>query len=191
MSKLIAKLKSSVLTGKIKDIPRVDNTLTKEGWAAEAKVTGEKIAEVVAEAKDAGEKFEKKFAEIVEELSKDYREVNGVTEWIYPPMEVGVEYRLAERYMGKPVYIKAVNYGFKSPHNHGAENIDKIIDCGGSTFDGEWKFSIPYYETSGKNIKLGVTETEIIVLIDSNLQLELPHLRENAVVWLKYTKTTD
>ena len=32
-------------------------------------------------------------------------------EWKNPPMEVGVEYRTTERYMGKPVYAKIVNAG--------------------------------------------------------------------------------
>lgn len=38
---------------------------------------------------------------------------NGGTpwEWFYPPMLVGVEYRTTERYMGKPVYAKLVDFG--------------------------------------------------------------------------------
>lgn len=40
-----------------------------------------------------------------------YRTVDGETEWINPPMELGVEYRTTKRYLGKPVYTKAVNFG--------------------------------------------------------------------------------
>ncbi len=32
-------------------------------------------------------------------------------EWVNPPMELGVEYRTTERYLGKPVYVKAVDCG--------------------------------------------------------------------------------
>lgn len=40
-----------------------------------------------------------------------YREVNGVVEWLNPPMQLGVEYRTTERYDGKPVYVLCVNLG--------------------------------------------------------------------------------
>lgn len=40
-----------------------------------------------------------------------YRMVDGVKEWINPPMVVGVEYRTTERFNGKPVYVKAVDMG--------------------------------------------------------------------------------
>lgn len=32
-------------------------------------------------------------------------------EWVNPPLLLGVEYRTTERYLGKPVYVKAVNLG--------------------------------------------------------------------------------
>lgn len=40
-----------------------------------------------------------------------YRTVDGVAEWINPPMELGVEYRTTDRYKGKPVYTKLDNFG--------------------------------------------------------------------------------
>ena len=49
-----------------------------------------------------------------------YRMVDGVVEWFNPPMQVGGidadgnpinEYRTTERYLGKPVYTKAVDCG--------------------------------------------------------------------------------
>ena len=40
-----------------------------------------------------------------------YRTVDGVKEWINPPMVSGVEYRTTERWMGKPVYTKIVAFG--------------------------------------------------------------------------------
>ena len=32
-------------------------------------------------------------------------------EWVNPPMAAGIEYRTTERYQGKPVYVKLVNFG--------------------------------------------------------------------------------
>lgn len=40
-----------------------------------------------------------------------YRIVDGVTEWLNPPMQWGVEYRTAERHSGKPVYVKWFDIG--------------------------------------------------------------------------------
>jgi hypothetical protein len=39
------------------------------------------------------------------------RVVNGVEEWVNPPMMIGVEYRTTERYDGKAVYAKLVDFG--------------------------------------------------------------------------------
>lgn len=40
-----------------------------------------------------------------------YRTVDGVVEWLNPPMVVGHEYRTTERFNGKPVYAKALTVG--------------------------------------------------------------------------------
>lgn len=42
---------------------------------------------------------------------KRYYDEWGPWEWVNPPMSVGVEYRTVERYMGKPVYTKLVDFG--------------------------------------------------------------------------------
>lgn len=42
---------------------------------------------------------------------QDKRIVDGVTEWINPPFEVGVEYRTVERRFGLPVYAKIFDCG--------------------------------------------------------------------------------
>ena len=40
-----------------------------------------------------------------------YRFVNGVSEWLNPPLQYGVEYRTIDRLNEKPVYTKVVNVG--------------------------------------------------------------------------------
>ena len=42
------------------------------------------------------------------------RKVNGVTEWLNPPMVAGTEYRTVERWNGKAVYAKLINIGYVS-----------------------------------------------------------------------------
>jgi hypothetical protein len=42
---------------------------------------------------------------------KLFRKVNGVTEWLNPPMNEGTEYRTIERWSGKAVYTKLINLG--------------------------------------------------------------------------------
>ena len=72
------------------------------------------------------------------DLINDYERqtiiTNGVVgewEWVNPPMALGVEYRTTERYMGKPVYAKCVNYGYitAGEHSiaHGIESIDEVV----------------------------------------------------------------
>ena len=38
-----------------------------------------------------------------------YRLVNGVVEWVNPPMQLGKEYRTIKRYRGKPIYTMSVD----------------------------------------------------------------------------------
>ena len=36
---------------------------------------------------------------------------NNPWEWVNPPLALGVEYRTTERFLGKPVYVKAIDFG--------------------------------------------------------------------------------
>lgn len=57
-------------------------------------------------------------------------------EWEHPPMQLGVEYRTLERYNGKPVYAKAINFG-QAPNatykdvSHGIENFSQLVSYTG------------------------------------------------------------
>lgn len=53
-------------------------------------------------------------------------------EWVNPPLVLGVEYRTTERYLGKPVYVKVVNFGALPANNkkvvqHGISNYVQAI----------------------------------------------------------------
>lgn len=43
-----------------------------------------------------------------------HRTVNGVTEWINPPLVADVEYRTTERWFGKPVYTRTISTAWQS-----------------------------------------------------------------------------
>lgn len=57
-------------------------------------------------------------------------------EWINPPTLLGVEYRTVERYNGKPVYAKAINFG-QAPNatykevSHGIEDFSQFVSYTG------------------------------------------------------------
>ena len=52
-----------------------------------------------------------------------YRMVNGVQEWLNPPLDTGAEYRTTERYMGdNPVYITVVNVGYMASGTNSIEH---------------------------------------------------------------------
>lgn len=56
----------------------------------------------------------------------------GPWEWINPPMYLNTEYRTTERYLGKPVYCKLIDFGALPDSTtkkiaHGIQAIDKIV----------------------------------------------------------------
>ena len=125
-----------------------------------------------------------------------YRTVDGVTEWFNPPMQLGGidadgnpinEYRTTERYLGKPVYVKAVDFG-AAPNSTlkvvsiGTANIEKIVDF-------KWMYA------KGNDIGMIITNPNFIlvaantgnVVIETNA--DMSSIMIKAVV--KYIKTTD
>lgn len=113
-----------------------------------------------------------------------YYVLNGSNvEWVNPPLALGVEYRTTERYLGKPVYVKAVNFG-SGPNAatktvaHGVGNIDKTIRVWGN---------IDNYNLIGFSgvSSVFVGTSEIAINTSENLSAR------NIVVCMAYTKTTD
>lgn len=74
------------------------------------------LAEVCNDVKFCGGHFKTRGGEDIYRMSANhfgcyYRKVDGVIEWVNPPMELGTEYRTTERWNGKVVYMKCVNCG--------------------------------------------------------------------------------
>lgn len=55
--------------------------------------------------------------------------IKAAMEYLNPPMELGVEYRTTERYLGKPVYAKAVDCGQIADGKEVEHGIDNMLYC--------------------------------------------------------------
>lgn len=112
----------------------------------------------------------------------------GPWEWVNPPMQLGVEYRTTERYLGKPVYTKTIDCG-AGPNKTDkyvyfdttTPNIDRVISIEGSNSDGG---AFPYER---KNDSDYLSAAKDYILIESTYD------RSNVTIYatIKYTKTTD
>lgn len=116
--------------------------------------------------------------------------------WEHPPMELGIEYRTMERYLGKPVYVKALNVS-SLPNNGNisvniATNSDgsadetiRAITAYGVTSNGS---SIPAWAWSRDTSKKIYLQLYLwIVFLDTTFDAS----GESATIVVKYTKTTD
>ena len=110
-------------------------------------------------------------------------------EWVNPPMELGVEYRTTERFLGKPVYVQVFRVG-SLPNatavavEHGIPNISNVIQCYGTMSNG---YAIPTNNYAGGSgtVSLNARPYEL------NIKTDLDVSRYAADVFVKYTKTTD
>ena len=112
-------------------------------------------------------------------------------EWPEPLMEIGVEYRTTERYLGKPVYAKLVNCG-ALPNGtikiiaHG-EQVLNAISC-----------TLELSSTSGNHATTPEINSDNTVSVFAQLNQNNIIIMANrdfstytAVAKIKYTKTTD
>lgn len=108
-------------------------------------------------------------------------------EWVNPPMRLGVEYRTTERYLSKPVYVKAVNFGAlpnaatKTVIWATADEVSAVL-------------SVEATGSQGAPVGLGaslsgteITATTTTLYIKSSGD----YSSNTAVFRIKYTKTTD
>ena len=104
-------------------------------------------------------------------------------EWINPPTLLGVEYRTVERYNGKPVYVKAINFG-QAPNatykevSHGIEDFSQLVSYTGM-MGGANLIEAPALD----NILINASIIRITTNTDAS--------RNYVYLVLRYTKTTD
>lgn len=113
-------------------------------------------------------------------------------EWEYenPPMQLGVEYRTTERYLGKPVYVRLVNFGAlgnttTKSVDVAIENVDKIPVLGGTASE------VPLIPGSYNGAISGISATRTSAKITISITTAADLSWMQAEVLLGYTKTTD
>ena len=117
-------------------------------------------------------------------------------EWINPPMSVGVEYRTTERYLGKPVYVKALSISSLPNNSNTSVNIAaksdgsadetiRAITAYGVTSNGN---SIPAWAWSRDPTKKIYLQLYLWIIY---LSTTFDASSEGATIVVKYTKTTD
>lgn len=144
-------------------------------------VTGTDVTEKAKEI--VGEKDKLDGIESTDYSECYYRTIGDVKEWINPPIIIGVEYRTTERYLGKPVYVKLVDFA-SMPNNaeksieHGVENLQCVISVSGDS-DGDNLIGNQYVEYVHVNSS--------VICIKTNTDRS----SVTANVLLKYIKNTD
>ena len=120
-----------------------------------------------------------------------YRTVDGVREWINPPMAWDVEYRTTERYNSKPVYVKSMGLGtmpaastLKSV-SFGTGTEVAIDVTGRMEYDSD-TYTIPFDRGNGTSAAIFAKSSQICLLSGAN---SIASYNVYAVV--KYIKTTD
>lgn len=119
--------------------------------------------------------------------------VNGVWqpfEWVNPPMNLGVEYRITERYLGKPVYVKVVDCGACPADGYkdviyGTTGIVLPIRCEG-TWSYQNRSTIPFESTNEDQLHIGALGGAIRIKTGGK---DFSSYTCIATVW--YTKSTD
>ena len=103
---------------------------------------------------------------------------DGAIEWFYPPMELGVEYRTAERFKGKPVYVKLLEmdtmpnaaFGYM-PYATAASTEVVSLSANAIRISDGFTRSLPFFDNSGTcNAVIGVNtqsgQVEVKTLYD-------------------------
>lgn len=115
-------------------------------------------------------------------------------EWVNPPLALGVEYRTTECYLGKPVYVKKVDFG-NAPASGSktvscATSVSKMVDFDLTVWNGAFSqkntiinddgtlVARPYIKLSG-----GTLEATLAVFADISTR--------TVDLVVKYTKATD
>lgn len=120
-------------------------------------------------------------------------------EWVNPPMQLGVEYRTTERYLGKPVYVKLIDCGNLPDGTtkevaHGITNLDFIVGAQAIASNSSSGFNGHTYLPAIYNGSLTDRWTDYLAGIDTkNIRIFCGGGLAGCLVYVtfKYTKTTD
>ena len=113
--------------------------------------------------------------------------LKATMEYLNPPLALGVEYRTTERYLGKPVYVKAVDCGLAADGKeveHGIAGISNCISAQGIS-------SVALPQMMDHNLS-NAWSVYISQFTPNLIRIECgTNIAANITVILKYTKNTD
>lgn len=114
----------------------------------------------------------------------------GDWEHTNPPMELGIEYRTTERYLGKPVYVKLFDCGtIPAQGTHKdlvfSPDADSIVSV--TAYSSRRGTTLPYYDANG--VRYAITGTGGNSVMIWNYSESLTDTNVHALI--KYTKTTE
>lgn len=114
----------------------------------------------------------------------------GDWEHTNPPMELGIEYRTTERYLGKPVYVKLFDCGtIPAQGTHKdlvfSPDADSIVSV--TAYSSRRGTALPYYDANG--VRYAITGTGGNSVMIWNYSESLTDTNVHALI--KYAKTTD
>ena len=115
----------------------------------------------------------------------------GPWEWVNPPMNLGVEYRTTERYLGKPVYAQLVNLGAApSPGTSKFINISNAIyiSLEGTLDYGSYRQVLPFFMADG-TLESRITNSGDAIV--AQFRGTTDYSSQNLHVLAKYIKSTD
>lgn len=110
-------------------------------------------------------------------------------EWVNPPMQLGVEYRTTERFLGKPVYVKVVNCGQISDGKeveHGISGMKRCISAQGLMSDLALPMILSHDLSNVWSVYISLVDRTKI-----RFECGTSNAGNNIAAILKYTKTTD
>lgn len=113
----------------------------------------------------------------------------GTWEYVNPPMQLGVEYRTTERYLGKPVYAKLVDCGTipaQGTHKDLVFSPDAVGIVSVSAYSLQRGTTLPFYDTNGVKYSIAGSGTTVMIWNYSESRLDT-----DVRALVKYTKTTD
>lgn len=113
-------------------------------------------------------------------------------EWVNPPMQLGKEYRTTERYQGKPVYRKMIQYtqSSASPETgsisipHGISNFDGMVSISAKA----GIYPLPYVGSSGGVTGVGAPNATSVGINTYKTSWSTAYA---FTLDMRYTKTTD
>lgn len=114
----------------------------------------------------------------------------GDWEHTNPPMELGIEYRTTERYLGKPVYVKLFDCGtIPAQGTHKdlvfSPDVDSIVSV--TAYSSRRGTTLPYYDANGVRYAIAGTGGNSVMIWNYSESLT----DTNVHALIKYTKTTD